>query len=183
MRETGTPPVVCVVGKRDSGKTHVTVLLTAELGRRGWRVMTVKHGHGFDLDREGKDSWRHRVEGGARRVALVAPGEFGVVGSWEEEWPLRQVVERFLWDADVVVAEGYKALPEPKIEVFRRAVHRAPLYDADDPLAASFLAVVTDDPDFAAAVPVLHLDDPALAERLADLVESRVLGDRRPYPG
>jgi molybdopterin-guanine dinucleotide biosynthesis protein B len=56
------PPVVCIIGRKNSGKTELTVALGAELKRRGYRVMTVKHGHGFQLDQPGKDSWRHRHE-------------------------------------------------------------------------------------------------------------------------
>jgi len=173
MTRPRPPFVVSVVGKKDSGKTTLTVALLAELGRRGRRVMSIKHGHGFDLDREGSDSWRHRHEGGAARVVLAGPGEIAVLGSWGAggEMDLTALVERYLGDAEVVVAEGYKIGTHPKIEVFRSAAHPDPLYTRDHPQADTFLAVVTDRPDFSAAVPVLSLDAPDLIERLADLVE------------
>lgn len=177
------PFVVCVVGKKNSGKTTLTVGLVAELVRRGHRVMTVKHGHGFDLDRPGTDSFRHRHEGGASRVVMAGPHDLAVVGDWGPpgEPDLGVIVARFLNDADVVVAEGYKAGVAPKIEVFRRAAHAEPIYAADHPMAESFLAIATDVADFAADVPVFSLDAPDLVARLADLVEDR-LDPPRPGP-
>ena len=65
-----TPPILCIVGKKNSGKTTLTVALAAELNRRGRKVMTVKSGHGFRLDEPGRDSWRHRHEGGPGEADL-----------------------------------------------------------------------------------------------------------------
>lgn len=175
------PPIVCVIGKKKSGKTTTVVRLAAALGRRGWRVATIKHGHHFDLDREGADSWRHRHEGGARRVVLAGPEGFAVVGEWGPEGPLgpAALAERFLEDADVVVVEGFKAEPLPRIEVYRREAHPEPVYDPADPAAGLWLAIATDVPGFRAPFPVLDVHDPALAERLADLVEERVIAPTR----
>ena len=171
------PPAVCVVGKKNSGKTAVTVALVEELSRRGHRVMTVKHGHAFDLDVAGTDSWRHRHEGGAERVLMAGPEEVAMVGGWgrEGELGVEALIRRFLPDAGVVVVEGYKHSALPRIEVYRRAAHAAPIYEAGAPEAERWLAVVTDAPDFEAPVAVHALDQPDLAGRLADLVETRVM--------
>jgi len=167
-----SPPALCVIGKKNSGKTGLTVALAAELNRRGYRVMTVKHGHGFQLDQPGKDSWRHRHEGGALRTVMAGPRDFAVVGGWpHEEMSLSELVRRFLWDADIILAEGFKNAPEPKIEIFRKGTHPAPLYDASDPSAARTLALVTDDSSLAPAIPVYSLEDPGLLRELADFVE------------
>jgi len=170
------PPLLCVVGKKNSGKTGVTVALAAELGQRGRRVMTVKHGHGFELDRPGTDSWRHRREGGAERVLVVGPEDLAMLGGWgpEGERPLRELADRWLADAEIVVAEGWKAGPDPKVEVFRVAAHAEPILVSGSADAETFLAVVTDDPGHEPGVPVFSLSDPAYAARVADLVE-RVL--------
>lgn len=170
-----SPPVVCVVGKKKSGKTAVAVALVRELGARGRRVMTLKHGHGFELDTPGTDSWRHRHEGGAQRVVLSGPEGMAVLGDWgpEGELPLRTLVERYVADAEVVVAEGWKASDEHKIEVYRSAAHAEPIYDSAGPRAATFLAVVTDREDYRPpGVRVLALGSEDLPARLADLVES-----------
>ncbi len=172
-----TPPVVSVVGRKNSGKTSLTVALAGELNRRGHKVMTVKHGHGFGLDEPGKDSWRHRHEGGALRTVVAGPGDFGVVGRWPgEEMPLAELVHRFLWDADIVIAEGYKAGDEPMIEVFRRETHADPLYELPGPASARILAVVTDQPGLRIHVPAFFLGDPGYLHRLADLLERRLMG-------
>lgn len=171
------PPVVCVVGRKDSGKTTVAVELVRELQSRGLDVSAVKHGHGFELDRPGTDSWRLRKEGGARRVLMAGPEEVALLGRWgpHGEPSLETLVERFLADGELVVAEGYKRESFPKIEVFRSAAHREPLFRPDAPEAATWLAVVTDAPDAVTGIRTFALSDPELAERLADLVVEEVL--------
>ncbi len=169
------PKVVCVIGKKKSGKTTTVVGLVRELVARGREVVTVKHGHGFVLDHEGTDSWRHRHEGGAGRVA--GPDEFAVMGRWGPrdggaEPTLRTLVARFAEDAEIVVAEGFKAADYPCIEVYRTAAHPRPLLgDPDLGSAGRWLAVLTDDGAFRAGCPVLDMDDPERFRVLADLVE------------
>lgn len=176
---TAGPPLVLVVGWKDSGKTTVAVKLVAALRRRGRRVVALKHGHGFELDREGTDSWRLRHEAGAERVVLAGPDAMAVMGSWPpggEPGP-DDIAVRFASDADVVVAEGWKREAAPKVVVRRGAGDRGPLYEPGDPLAATVVAVVTDlppgpgEPD----VPRLDPDDPGTPDRLAAAVE-RALG-------
>lgn len=182
----GEPTVVCVIGKKKSGKTTTVVGLVRELVARGREVVTVKHGHGFELDHEGRDSWRHRHEGGAARVVMAGPDGFAVMGRWGPadggvEPALETLVRRFGGDADVVVAEGFKTAPYPCIEVFRVAAHERPLFG--DPAVGSkgrYLAVLTDDPTFEADCPVLDVDDPDRFRTLADLVQS--VAPRLPGP-
>lgn len=172
--------MVCIVGKRKSGKTTTVLKLVAELRRRGYRVMTIKHGHDFDLDRQGTDSYRHRVEGGAERVVLAGPGQFAILGTWPRgaEEPPSRLTAMYLSDADIVVVEGFKSERLPKIEVFRRAVHHEPVWDPHGVTADDYIGGVTDDDDYALRTPfpTLDADDPGLAGELADLVEARVLG-------
>ncbi len=172
------PPAVCVIGKKKSGKTLTTVGLVRELAQRGRRVMTAKHGHHFRLDTEGTDSWRHRHEAGAERVVVAGPDEIAVMGRWGEggELPLEGLVARYLHDAEIVVAEGFKTSSAPRIEVFRRAAHERPLYGSGDASDEQYLAILTDVPDFAAHVPVLDVDDPLRFLLLADMVEERFFG-------
>jgi molybdopterin-guanine dinucleotide biosynthesis protein MobB len=173
------PPVICIVGRKNSGKTELTVALAGELNRRSHRVMTVKSGHGFQLDQPGRDSWRHRHEGGAFRTVLAGPGDFAVIGNWPEgEMSLSELARRFLWDADVVLAEGFKKAPEPKIQVFRAATDSGPLFDPEGPSGTNTVALVTDAPAFEAAVPVFSLVEPDCIAALADLVEGLMGGGR-----
>lgn len=171
--------MVSIVGKKKSGKTTTVLKLVAELRQRGYRVMTIKHGHRFDLDREGTDSYRHRVEGGAERVVLAGPGQFAILGTWplgEEEGPV-ELAQRYLADADIVVVEGFKGERLPKIEVFRKTAHDTPVWEPDTPEAGDYIAALTDDPDYARRVPfpTLDVDDPAVGSKLVELVESEVL--------
>jgi len=169
---SGGPPVLCIIGRRNSGKTGLTVALAAELNRRGYRIMTVKHGHGFQVDQPGKDSWRHRHEGGAVRTVMASPTGFALVGAWPDgEMALPEMVGRFLWDADIVLAEGFKSLPEPKLEIHRKGTHANPLFDPSDPESVRTLALVTDDPALKLSIPSFLLDEPEMVGGLADFVE------------
>lgn len=179
LRRVPLPPIVSVVGKKKSGKTTLVEALVTELVRRGWRVGTIKHGHDFDLDHEGTDSWRHRAAGSERTV-LAGPDGFAVVGSWPAAEPIGpvEIARRHLYDMDVVLAEGFKAEPVPKIEVFRRSAHAEPIFPPGSEGSERLIAVVTDDPSYAPppAVPAFAADLPDLASRLVRLLESGILG-------
>ena len=121
--------------------------LVDALATRGYRVMSAKHGHGFELDTPGTDSYRHRHEGGAHRVVMAGPEQVAVMGGWGSggELPLEELVARYLSDADVVVAEGFKTSGSPKIEVYRKAAHEEPIYGKDPQRDGTYLAILTDD--------------------------------------
>jgi molybdopterin-guanine dinucleotide biosynthesis protein B len=147
------------------------VRLAAELRRRGVRVMTNKHGtHTFNIDPETTDTYRHYHEGAAERVAMVSPDKFALIMRWTEEAGPEAIAEQYMSDADLVLCEGFKASSLPRIEIFRRAAHPAPLFDPGAPNAALYRAIVTDDDAFDASVPVLRLSDPDWLSRLADLL-------------
>lgn len=175
------PPMVAVIGKKHSGKTTLTVRLAAELHRRGHRVMTIKHGtHTFNIDPATTDTYRHYHEGNAERVAMVSPDKFALIVRWREEEGPEAIAARHMGDADIVVCEGFKRSTLPKIEVFRRAAHDAPLYDPADTAAEDYLALVTDGPLPSATIPVIRLDDPTWLDTLAGLVERRIMGIETP---
>jgi len=171
------PPMVAVIGRKHSGKTTLTVRLAAELHRRGRRVMSIKHGHHtFNIDPSTTDTYRHYHEGMAERVAMASPDKFALVVRWERELGPEEIAARYMADADVVVCEGFKQSALPKIEVYRRAAHEAPLYDPSSDAAAHCLAVVTDRDDWdAGPVMTLRFGDDDWLERLADLVEARII--------
>lgn len=169
--------MVAVIGKKNSGKTTVTVRLAAELGLRGHRVMTIKHGaHTFNIDPATTDTYRHYHEGGAAKVAMVAPDKFALIERRDDEPTAEEVAERYMGDADVVVCEGFKRSALPKIEVFRAAVHDAPLFASGSPEAARYLAVVTDVDELAVPCPVIPLSRADWPSALAALVEREVMG-------
>ena len=184
MRPPDVPPILSVVGRKNSGKTTLVVALAAELKRRGRRVATLKHGHhAFETDEPGRDSWRHFHEGQAEATIMAGTGKVALVMRIDgEPDPGRLVAEFYAGRGyDLVLVEGYKYGPFPKLEVFRRAVHEHPLYDeADDESARRFLALVTDDLSLAADLPVIRIDPHHPHGRhvaeVADLVEGWFLG-------
>jgi molybdopterin-guanine dinucleotide biosynthesis protein B len=169
--------MVAVIGRKHSGKTTLTVRLTAELGRRGHRVMTIKHGsHTFNIDPATTDTYRHFHEGEAERVAMAAPDKFALVSRWTEELGPEAIAQRHMADADIVVCEGFKTSRLPKIEVYRQAAHDEPLYDPATPAAADYIAILTDRDDWSADVPVLRFSSGDWLESLAGIVERRIIG-------
>lgn len=169
MQSPVSPPVIAVVGWKNSGKTTLMTKLIAELVSRGVRVASIKHAHHiFEIDHEGTDSFRHR-QAGASSVAIVSARRVGIVREIAEgEEPPFEAVLASLGPADLVIVEGYKSLPLKKIEVRRRESNR----DGDlAPVDPHVLAIAADYP-VEAAVPVLDLND---VGKIADLV-TRTLG-------
>ncbi len=168
--------IISVIGRKNAGKTTLVVALASELVRRGHRVMTIKHGHHpADADRHGSDSWRHFHEGRAERVLIASPALRVLFERSPDEYDPVRLARQYLQDAGIVLTEGYKAAALPKIEVFRRAASPQPLYDAAAPNAGEWVAVVTDDPDFKAACPVLRFQDTIWLQLLANLAWERSL--------
>src|SRR5215213_7571759 len=165
------PPMVAVIGRKHSGKTTLVARLVAELGRRGHRVMTIKHGsHSFNIDPATTDTYRHYHEGRAAKVAMVAPDKFALIERRQDELSPEAIADRYMADADVIVCEGFKRSALPKIEVYRRAAHPDPLYEPGAPSAEHYIAMVTDLPDpaeLAVPFPVFPLARPDWLDELA----------------
>jgi len=85
------------------------------------------------------------------------------------------LAQQYMQGADIVLTEGYKAALLPKIEVFRKAVADAPIYDETSPEAAQWIAIVTDDAAFRAPCTVLHFNDTIWLQLLANLAWERSL--------
>jgi molybdopterin-guanine dinucleotide biosynthesis protein B len=158
--------VISVVGKSGVGKTVFLEKLIAELKGRGIKVATVKHDvHGFDVDRPGKDSWRH-AQAGSDTVVISSPHKVAVIKRLDEEMTLDHIVECYLQDVDLVVTEGYKSGAKLKIEVSRRERGQEMISSPQE------LIAVVSDQRFEISVPQFELDD---ATAVADLIEERFL--------
>ena len=159
-------PIVCVVGKSGAGKTYVIERVVAELKNRGYRVATVKHSaHGFELDKEGKDSWQH-AQAGSDAVVISSPQKFAMIRKSDRDYNLAEL-SRFIGpDFDIILAEGFKRDKAFKIEIHRRE-QGADLICGRDEL----LAVVTDE-QLERNVPQFAPDD---TMGLVDLIEKRYL--------
>ena len=159
------PPVLSIVGKSESGKTTIIEKIIPALKRRGYRVGIVKHAHhGFEMDRKGKDSYRHR-QAGADTVMVASPGQVAMVKTVAGEC-LDDLVG-FFSDMDILISEGFKRDSAPKIEVYRQERHDQPACLADD----SLLAMVTDTP-LNISVPRFASDD---IDGITDFIENRFL--------
>lgn len=151
-------PIVCFVGRSNSGKTTLIERVIPELVRAGYKVASVKHaGHGFDLDTEGKDSWRHK-QAGASGVVILSKGSMAMFADVSDQMKVEEVRDRFLDSSyDLIIAEGWKNEAYPKIVVVREQFGEIPI--SPDGL----LAVVSDRP-VDLDVPVFGLNDvPAVA--------------------
>jgi molybdopterin-guanine dinucleotide biosynthesis adapter protein len=155
--------VIGFAGWSGAGKTTLIVKLIPELNRRGLTVSTIKHAHhNFDLDQPGKDSYEHRAAGAeevlvasANRVALMRE----LRGAPE---PSLGELFRLLKAVDLVLVEGFKRDPLPKIEVFRTANGKPPLHPED----RNIVALISDGLA-SGGLPRASIDDVATA---ADLV-------------
>jgi len=165
------PPIVCVCGKKNSGKTTLLEKLIAALTRRGLAVATIKHDrHGFDIDHEGKDTWRHK-RAGAVATLISGPDRIGLVRDLPDgEMSLEQICGLLGDGIELVLAEGFKRSALPKVEVVRAERSREAICGPDDQL----LALVTDVEGLDLGVPRFGLDE---VEPLADLLAARA-GER-----
>jgi molybdopterin-guanine dinucleotide biosynthesis adapter protein len=155
--------VIGFAGWSGAGKTTLIVKLIPELNHRGLSVSTIKHAHhNFDLDQPGKDSYEHRAAG-AEEVLVASANRIALMrelrGSPE---PSLGELFRLLKTVDLVLVEGFKRDPLPKIEVFRTANGKPPLYPED----RNIVALISDSHP-SSGLPHALIDDVAAA---ADLV-------------
>lgn len=160
------PEIITIVGKSNSGKTTLVEKIIRNLTRRGYKIGSVKHAHGgFDMDKEGKDSWRHK-KAGAASTLVISPDNIALVK--DDPAPSVEKMVQYLDDNDIILAEGFKKLDLPKIEIFRKeGSHKEPLCNGDHNL----VAFVTNS-EFTMEVPQFGLDD---IDRVSDFIESRFI--------
>jgi molybdopterin-guanine dinucleotide biosynthesis protein B len=161
---TRSSRIIGLAGWSGAGKTTLLISVIPRLVARGLKISTVKHAHhNFDIDKPGKDSHSHRMAG-ATEVLVGSAHRWALVHELrgETEPGLAELLAR-LSPVDLVIIEGYKREPHPKLEVYRAAVGK-PLMQPDDP---HIVAIATDSPLPSARVPVVSLDD---IEGIAELL-------------
>src|SRR5712692_1724809 len=161
--------IIGLAGWSGAGKTTLVAKLIPAITARGLRVSTIKHAHhAFDVDRPGKDSYAHRMAG-ATEVLVSSQNRFALMHELRgaSELMLPQLLAK-LSPVDLVLVEGYKREPHPKLEVFRASVGK-PLIHPDDPYV---VAIASDGPVPQARVPRVDIDD--LAAIIAILLEHAV---------
>lgn len=158
--------IITIVGKSDSGKTTLLEKVIALLTDKGYKIGSVKHAHdGFEMDKEGKDSWRHR-KAGASATLVITENKIAMVK--DDTTSYIEKMQSYLSDMDIILAEGFKKQNLPKIEVFRtKSVHKEPLCMNDENL----IAFVTDS-DYKPDVPIFGLED---INQIANFIEFNFL--------
>lgn len=156
--------VIGLAGWSGAGKTTVVTRLIPELSRRGLTASTLKHAHhSFDLDTPGKDSWQHRAAG-AREVLIASPNRLALMREFRgAPAPTLPELLRLFSEVDIVLIEGFRRDAHPKIEIFRTANGKAPLWPEDPHIVA--LASDLDAPP--TYLPHAHIDDIASIADLA----------------
>jgi molybdopterin-guanine dinucleotide biosynthesis protein MobB len=168
-------PIISIVGRSKSGKTTLIEGLIPEFMKRGYRVATIKHhGKDFQIDHEGKDSWRHK-QAGAQTVVISSPQKVALIEDSSQDLPLDDLATRFIRGADIIIAEGFKRDKHPKIEVFRQGTHSQPLA----PQLKNVIAVVSDCP-LALDIPCIDLNN---IKGIADIIEEQIILIQRGIEG
>ncbi len=159
-------PIICIVGYSDSGKTTLIEKIVPELKKRGYKIGTIKHDtHGFEIDKEGKDSYRHK-KAGASTVLISSPSKIALIRDVDKELPLNELIKYFE-DVDLILTEGFKRSSYPKIEVFRKGQQKKLLCTKEDNLIA-----IVSDQIFDTDVPQFSWKE---VERLVDFIVDKFL--------
>jgi molybdopterin-guanine dinucleotide biosynthesis protein B len=159
-------PIITIIGKSGSGKTTLMEKLIQELTRRGHHVGTIKHhSHaGFDIDKPGKDSWRH-AQAGSVHVVVAAPDKIASYRYLERELTLDEIAAS-IDHVDIILTEGYRQAGKPTLEIIR-AETGVGLISPPEQLFA-----ITSDVSLESEVPLFDLDD---TKGIADLIEALFL--------
>lgn len=155
--------VVNIVGSSSNvGKTYLLEGLIKELKFRGYSIATIKHDvHGFDIDKRGKDTYKHR-KAGSETVIISSKNRFAMIKELKEETELNDIIKMVL-DKDIILVEGYKNSNLRKIEVFRSGVSNKIITPIE-----KIIAVASDIDIEDYNLTVVNKED---YKRLADLIE------------
>ncbi len=160
-------PIVSIVGKSNSGKTTLLEKLIADLVGRGYRVATIKHNkQGFNIDHEGKDSFRHK-KAGAHTTVVTSPHQLALVTDVDHDHSFDEIRDKFIRDADIILTEGFKVNDYPKIEVYRTELRRDLISKKEDGLIAVAADVKLD-----VDVPCFDLNE---SKMIADFIEKNFI--------
>jgi molybdopterin-guanine dinucleotide biosynthesis protein MobB len=168
---------VAIVAKSGTGKTTLLEKLIAELKRREYRVGVIKHdAHKFEIDHEGKDSWR-LTKAGADTMMISSAAKFAVVKINETsvEPPVQDLLDQYFGEVDIILTEGFKMSGLPKIVVHRKERGEALLCRGEE--YDDCLIAVASDETMDLDVPLFHIND---ACGICDFIELKFkLGNMR----
>lgn len=160
-------PIISIVGKSGSGKTTLIEKLIPELKKRGYRVGTIKHNvHGFQIDHEGKDSWRHK-KAGADLTVISSTHLVALIEDVDRDMSIDEIREKYVKNVDIILSEGFKGNPFPKIEVCRSGLIQELLCQKEDNILG-----IAANADINIGVPCFDIND---AKSIVDLIEKKFL--------
>lgn len=160
-------PIISIVGKSNSGKTTLLEKIISDLVGRGYRVATIKHNrHGFNIDHEGKDSYRHK-KAGAHTTVVSSPHQLALIQDVDHDHSFEELRDKFIDDADIILTEGFKVNDYPKIEVFRSELKRDLISKKEDGLIAVAADIKLD-----VDVPCFDINDP---KAITDFIEKKFI--------
>lgn len=147
-----------LAGWSGAGKTTLMVALVRRMTERGFRVSTVKNvHHAFDIDRPGKDSYRHR-EAGATEVLVISGERWALMHEMRDTpEPSLDELLAHMTPVDLLLIEGFKAHDHDKLEIHRPELGKPMLWPDDPHIVAVASDVFLND----LPLPQLDLDDPA----------------------
>lgn len=168
-------PIVCFVGASDCGKTTLIENIIPILNKKGFKVATVKNDiHGFDVDREGKDTYRHK-KAGAHSVIISGPDTFAMISEGNAQMNLDDYLFLISSKVDIVLTEGFKSSKKPKIELFLKGVS-SEIMCSNDP---HLVAVATNDPESVKSLterPVIDLNN---YDEIAEFIQKHFILPRK----
>ncbi len=139
-----TTPILGFIGHSNSGKTTLLTRVIECLTASGLNLGAVKHHHRtFSIDHEGKDSQRFTVAG-ARKTIITGPQQTALIEQTPAQLPLDKLAGSYLNDLDLILVEGFKQTPMPKIEVQRRELKLPLISRSDCHCDPNLIAVVSD---------------------------------------
>ncbi len=165
--------IISIVGLQSAGKTTLLVALAREFHRRKKRVATIKHASQSPLlGGEGSDGYRHFHEGLADAVLIAGPDVRSMFERRADDTDPETLARQYFADRDLVLVEGFRHAPIPKIEIFRTAVGPAPIAStAAHP--EHWVAVLSDMPVPQVTCPVLRFTDTMWLQLLASIAWDR----------
>lgn len=162
--------VSIVATKSNTGKTTLIEALIPIFKEKKYKVGVLKHdAHKFEIDKEGKDSYRF-VQAGADKMVISSKEKIAMVEKIQEEKEIEEILKLFT-GVDLIIIEGYKNNNYPKIEVHRKEIDSKLLIEDEKYDKSKFLAIATDE-ILDVDIEQLHIDD---VNGIAEFIERRII--------
>ena len=162
-----------VATKSETGKTTLIEALIPILKEKNYNIGVLKHdAHNFEIDKEGKDSYRF-VKAGADKMVISSKEKIAMIEKTKEEKDVEEILELFI-DMDLVIIEGYKNNGYPKIEVHRKEIDSKLLYENADVDKTKFLAIATNE-KLNLNIEQLDIND---VNKIAEFIEDKIIKEK-----